>query len=321
LNMLNGLIKPDTGKIEMRGRVGALIALGAGFNPILTGRENIYISGSILGLSTKEIDDKIEEMIDFSEIKDFIDAPVQTYSSGMQVRLGFSVASAMKPDILILDEVLAVGDVGFVIKCLNRVRELANDCAVILVSHSMQYISSFCTRVLVMEGGVVNFDTLNPSKGINCYYSMMKISGSESGTGEVKLQSFVVYTGDQLVEEHSPVIKQYESVEVRLIFEVSQRKYPVKVELIVGDETQSSVVSYPFVKKSGDHIGYDAGNHKIQVSLGKMDFTAGQYSFKILVTCFETNAILLKKTGLYPFRITSEYKTWAKITRPVVMQK
>ena len=103
LKMLNGLIKPDTGRIEMRGRLSALIALGAGFNPILTGRENIYINGSVLGFSTKEIDNKIDEIIDFAEIREFIDAPVQTYSSGKQVRLGFAVASTMDPDILIID--------------------------------------------------------------------------------------------------------------------------------------------------------------------------------------------------------------------------
>ena len=110
LRMLNGLIKPDSGFIEVRGRVGAIIALGAGFNPVLTGRENVYVNGSLLGLSKKEIDGKIDDIIEFAEIGEFIDSPVQSYSSGMQVRLGFAVATAMDPDVLILDEVLAVGD-------------------------------------------------------------------------------------------------------------------------------------------------------------------------------------------------------------------
>src|SRR5206468_4283587 len=118
LKMLNGLIKPDCGCIEIRGRVGALIALGAGFNPILTGRENIYVNGAVLGLTKREIDEKIEEIIDFAEIREFIDSPVQSYSSGMQVRLGFAMASSLNPDILLLDEVLAVGDMGFQAKCL-----------------------------------------------------------------------------------------------------------------------------------------------------------------------------------------------------------
>src|SRR5262245_40699880 len=120
LKMLNGLIKPDKGRIEMRGRVCALIALGAGFSPILTGRENIYVNASILGLSKREIDAKLDNMIEFSEIGAFIDSPVQNYSSGMQMRLGFAVATALEPDVLLLDEVLAVGDASFRAKCYLR---------------------------------------------------------------------------------------------------------------------------------------------------------------------------------------------------------
>ena len=133
LKMLNGLIKPDAGRIEMRGRVGALIALGAGFNPILTGRENIYVNGSVLGLTKKEIGAKLDEIVDFAEIGDFIDTPVQNYSSGMAVRLGFAVASSIRPDVLLIDEVLAVGDISFVLRCLNRVSELLPTTAVVFV--------------------------------------------------------------------------------------------------------------------------------------------------------------------------------------------
>jgi len=153
LKMLNGLIKPDSGKITMRGRVGALIALGAGFNPILTGRENIYINGSVLGLSKKEIDGKIDEIIDFAEIGEFIDSPVQNYSSGMQVRLGFAVATAMNPDVLLLDEVLAVGDANFRSKCFQRIGEVIENCAVIFVSHDAASVRRVCSEVLWMKGG------------------------------------------------------------------------------------------------------------------------------------------------------------------------
>jgi len=155
LKMLNGLIKPDSGRIEMQGQVGALIALGAGFNPILTGRENIYVNASILGLSKKEIDNKLEEVIDFAEIEEFIDSPVQTYSSGMRVRLGFSiVATAIEPDVLIIDEVLAVGDFDFKNKCFNRINELKkNGVASILVSHSMPNIMQYADFCLWLDKG------------------------------------------------------------------------------------------------------------------------------------------------------------------------
>ena len=132
LKILNGLINPDEGSVTMRGRVGALIELGAGFNPILTGRENIYNNGAVLGFTRKEIDAKVEEIIDFSEIREFIDMPVQNYSSGMKVRLGFSVAVQMEPDVLIIDEVLAVGDANFIVKSYNRINELIKTCAVFL---------------------------------------------------------------------------------------------------------------------------------------------------------------------------------------------
>ncbi len=159
LKMLNGLIKPDEGTIEMSGRVGALIALGAGFNPILTGRENIYVNGSILGLSKGEIDSKIAEIIEFAEVPEFIDSPVQSYSSGMQVRLGFAIATALEPDVLIIDEVLAVGDTNFKVKCLNRISKLLSKTAVIFVSHNINQISRICNRCVVLTKGQMVLDS------------------------------------------------------------------------------------------------------------------------------------------------------------------
>jgi lipopolysaccharide transport system ATP-binding protein len=154
LKMLSGLIKPDRGRIEMRGRVGALIALGAGFNPILSGRENIYVNATILGLKKKEIDERLQDIIDFAEIGDFIDTPVQSYSSGMQVRLGFAIATAIEPEILLLDEVLAVGDLAFRVKCYNRIGRLQKNAATILVTHDISYLSTVCNRVLFMSHGI-----------------------------------------------------------------------------------------------------------------------------------------------------------------------
>ena len=141
LKMLSGLTKPDKGRIELRGRTGALIALGAGFNPILTGRENIYVNGAVLGLTRKEIDHKFDEIVDFAEIKPFIDTPVQNYSAGMQVRLGFAVATAIRPDVLLLDEVLAVGDVAFRAKCYDRLADIRDQAAFVLVSHDTDQIA------------------------------------------------------------------------------------------------------------------------------------------------------------------------------------
>jgi lipopolysaccharide transport system ATP-binding protein len=157
LRMLNGLIKPDHGRIEMHGRIGALIALGAGFNPLLSGRENIYVNAAILGLKKTQVDKHLDEIIDFSGVAQFIDAPVQTYSTGMNVRLGFSIATTLNPDVLILDEVLAVGDASFRQKCLHRVSSLLDRAAVVFVSHSASEISRVCSTGLLLENGTALF--------------------------------------------------------------------------------------------------------------------------------------------------------------------
>ena len=188
LKMLNGLINPDQGRIVMRGRIGALIELGAGFNPILTGRENIYNNGAVLGFTRKEIDAKVEEIIDFAEIREFIDAPVQNYSSGMRVRLGFAVAAQMEPDILLIDEVLAVGDIGFTIKCLTRIAELLKSCAVIFVSHSMPQVGKICTSAMMLKHGVTILNTNNISNVIQTYYSEFNTEKENiHGNGKAKV--------------------------------------------------------------------------------------------------------------------------------------
>jgi ABC-type polysaccharide/polyol phosphate transport system ATPase subunit len=173
LRMLNGLIKPDDGRIEMRGRVGALIALGAGFNPVLTGRENIYINAAVHGLTKKQTDAKIDNIVKFAELGEFINAPVQSYSSGMAVRLGFAIAANTEPDILLLDEVLAVGDMAFQTKCLNAIAEFRRrGTAFILVSHNMHHISRYADQVLYMKKGHIAQigDTL---KGVEKYLTDM----------------------------------------------------------------------------------------------------------------------------------------------------
>jgi len=168
LRMLNGLIKPDQGRIEMHGRIGALIALGAGFNPILTGRENIFVNATVLGLTSKEVESKLDEIIDFAEIREFIDTPVQSYSSGMSVRLGFAIAASIQPDVLLLDEVLAVGDAAFRHKCYQRINRLVSNCAVIIVSHSMDQIGAIANKVGFMHSGKLEIFN-DTTAGISAY--------------------------------------------------------------------------------------------------------------------------------------------------------
>jgi ABC-type polysaccharide/polyol phosphate transport system ATPase subunit len=179
LRLLNGLIKPDRGRIEIQGRMRALIALGAGFNPVLTGRENIYVNASILGLSNKEIDAKFDEIVDFAEVEDFIDTPVQNYSSGMAVRLGFAIASSLNPDILILDEVLAVGDSAFQLKCYNRIGVLMEaGTATIIVSHQLNNLERLAKFGAVINQGSLCFEG-TVLKAIE-YYQEINYKSSDS---------------------------------------------------------------------------------------------------------------------------------------------
>ncbi len=156
LKLLTKIMYPDSGSIEMRGRVSSLIELGAGFHPDMSGRENIYINASIFGLTRSEIDRRLEDIIAFSELEQFIDNPVRTYSSGMYMRLAFSVAINVDADILLIDEILAVGDVAFQAKCFNKLREIkGNGTTIVIVSHSLSQIEQICERSYWIDKGEI----------------------------------------------------------------------------------------------------------------------------------------------------------------------
>lgn len=156
LKLLTRIMYPDSGTITMNGRVSSLIELGAGFHPDMSGRENIYINASIFGLTRKEIDARLDDIIAFSELEEFIDNPVRTYSSGMYMRLAFSVAINVDADILLIDEILAVGDVNFQAKCFNRLREIkAQGTTIVIVSHSLGQIEQICDRSIWIDKGVI----------------------------------------------------------------------------------------------------------------------------------------------------------------------
>ncbi len=159
LKVLSGITKPTIGTATIRGRVGSLLEVGTGFHPDLTGRENVYLNGTILGMTKSEIDEKFDEIVAFSEVERFIDTPTKRFSSGMVVRLAFSVAAHLEPEILMIDEVLAVGDVSFQRKCLGRMGEVASaGRTVVFVSHNVATIEALCDRVVVIEQGRVAFD-------------------------------------------------------------------------------------------------------------------------------------------------------------------
>lgn len=159
LKLLTKIMYPDSGSLDMRGRVSSLIELGAGFHPDMSGRENIYINASIFGLTRKEIDRRLDDIIAFSELEGYIDNPVRTYSSGMYMRLAFSVAINVDADILLVDEILAVGDLNFQAKCFNRMREIkAEGTTIVIVSHALNQIEQICDRTLWIHDGRIKAD-------------------------------------------------------------------------------------------------------------------------------------------------------------------
>jgi len=273
LKMLNGLIKPDRGRIELRGRVGALISLGAGFNPILTGRENIYVNGSVLGLATKEIDAKLDEIVDFAEIGAFIDAAVQSYSAGMQVRLGFAVATALQPDVLLLDEVLAVGDAAFRAKCYERLARIRDAAAFVLVSHDTDQIARVCSHVLMLDCGAKRY-VGDVGDGIRLYQEL-----SRQHTGLV--------SHEQMAEGAIASIDRCDEtvgLDGVLNFCLSiQLTQPVSVAdvrvVLWGDDGLAAFDSY--TRTQGWSLQLEQGSSIISLAVGPLQLRRGRYALSI----------------------------------------
>ncbi len=173
LRMLSGVTAPTEGSVTIRGRLAPLIAVGVGFHPELTGRENVYVNGTMLGLTRDEVDARFESILDFAQIGRFLDTPVKFYSSGMFVRLGFAVAVEANPDILLVDEVLAVGDIAFQVKCFDRMMEIRQSgTTVLVVSHNLHAIRMMCDRTAVLEHGELRFDG-DTSDAIGLYHDLL----------------------------------------------------------------------------------------------------------------------------------------------------
>ena len=200
LKILSRITRPTTGWAEIHGRVGSLLEVGTGFHPELTGRENTFLSGAILGMGKAEIARKFDEIVAFAELEKFIDTPVKHYSSGMYVRLAFAVAAHLEPEILLVDEVLAVGDINFQKKCLGKMGDVARaGRTVVLVSHSMGAINTLCSRCIIMDKGGIEFDGATP-EATNRYYaeSLSLIDGSDlsqrprEGNGKARFKTVTI---------------------------------------------------------------------------------------------------------------------------------
>lgn len=227
LKILSQITEPTSGKIEIHGRVASLLEVGTGFHPELSGRENIYMNGTILGMTRREIDSKLDEIIDFSGVEKFIDTPVKFYSSGMKVRLGFSVAAHLDPEILIIDEVLAVGDYEFQKKCLGKMEDVSKNQGrtVLFVSHQMDAITRLCSRVLVLKEGQISYEG-NPSTAVKKYLGneenelgakvVFRLDPAKKETAILRVE---IKSNSELLETYADV---RDEIQVEITFEVFQ---------------------------------------------------------------------------------------------------
>lgn len=299
LKVLNGLIKPDEGKVMMRGKICALIELGAGFNPVLTGRENIYNNASVLGFTKKEIDQKLEAIIDFSEIRDSIDAPVQSYSSGMKVRLGFAVAAQLEPDVLIIDEVLAVGDIGFRVKCMNRIQELLQNSAVIFVSHAMTQVSTICTSIMLMDRGEMSYFGNDLGLGIQQY--LFKFNTGEKqviSESNIKLDSFEIL-GDE-IEEGLVKLNSGELLKIKLKLKIDTSIKNIKVRLGIFN-IEYRLVAEVDTDETGEFYSNTTGEVEVEVEVAGLFLRYGKYSIHLHVTDADKKEKILRHSNVADF--------------------
>lgn len=302
LKMLNALIKPDEGTIEMRGRVGALIALGAGFNPILTGRENVYIAGSVLGLSKKEIDAKYDEIVEFAETEEFMGTPTQNYSSGMQVRLGFAVASSLEPDILIIDEVVAVGDVGFRTKCYNKINQLREKAAVIFVSHNMSQVARLCGKSILLKQGKVSY-LGETSRAIDEYNAQFE---SEKGSWQVIPDAIIHSVNINGLERNAPFeASGTDPLSIDIDVTLPSRYSKVEVRVTFAEKSME-LISQANSRFSGDNLDSFDGRQLISVNVGKMNFGNGVKKISLALFDAMTDEIIFWASHYWEVRISNE---------------
>ncbi|MBF0162928.1 MAG: ABC transporter ATP-binding protein [Magnetococcales bacterium] len=288
LRLINGLILPDQGRIHLRGRIGALIQLGAGFSPILSGRENIFVNAAILGMSKSEIHHRLDQIIEFADIGEFIDSPVQSYSSGMRARLGFAVAIHMNPDILLVDEILAVGDMIFRNKAMARMQQLAQSgMAIIFISHNLDQVDRLCTRAIFFKSGQCVAD--GPTREIITRYVA-------AFTPQVKGAQYLHHPGTEqtlwveqvsLHNDAGEAIQQLESCApliLRMTFEAKvDLEAPIFFFMI---EAPARQVIAAIITQSSDHgerPSFLRGRHTLEARISHLSLLPGHYTFRASV--------------------------------------
>lgn len=248
LKLISRVTGPTGGQIYLNGRVASMLEVGTGFNPELTGRENVYMNGAILGMTKKEVDAKMEDIIEFSEVRQFIDTPVKRYSSGMYVKLAFSVAAHLDSEIMIMDEVLAVGDVAFQNKCLQKMKDVSeqDDRTILYVSHNMNTIKSLCNRVIVLKHGNIVFDG-SVEEGIKYYLGNEKEDNFPvefDFSTKKRTHSFgkiAQITSVILMDKKFAIYRDEDSIKINIGISSFQNIENAIIQMVVLDETGNKI--------------------------------------------------------------------------------
>ena len=290
LKLLANITTPTSGEITINGRLSAVIEVGSGFHPELTGRENIYLSGSILGMRRSEITSKLESIVEFAGIPEFIDTPVKRYSSGMYVRLGFSIAAHLEPDILLLDEVLAVGDAAFQAKCLKRIKQLEHaGTTIVFISHDLYSVKRLCDRVLLLEKGRI-IASGDPGEVINTYRRASRITESKSDHG-LSFSNPNPDPGLQFEVDHVDVLDREghlkhelrtgDYVRFRIVWRAKEYLEDGGVELGIYNESEVPLIRYSNQPISGFDITFKPGLNSVDLEFQQFPLAAGDYHFSV----------------------------------------
>jgi lipopolysaccharide transport system ATP-binding protein len=239
LKLLTKILRPTRGHCAIRGRVGALIEVAAGFHPDLTGRENVYLQGAIMGMARAEVTRKLDAIIDFSGLHDFVDTPVKRYSSGMNARLGFSIAANLNPDVLVIDEVLAVGDMAFQQRCINRMEEFKRDgVAIVFVSHNLQAVASLCDEALFMAGELKACG--RPDEVIRAYVTKSDDATEASNNDVIRIVSTTLY--DERGDTVADAVRPGTSLRLRVVFSPTVNARDVTFGVLLFRSTDNLLV-------------------------------------------------------------------------------
>jgi len=287
LKILSKITHPTSGKVKLNGRMASLLEVGTGFHPELTGRENIYLNGTILGMRKKEIDSKLGEIVDFSGVEIFIDTPVKKYSSGMRVRLAFSVAAHLDPEILLIDEVLAVGDAKFQKKCLGKMKDISSEGRTVLfVSHNMASINSLCQTAIVLNKGEKVFQG-NPKDSIDYYLDNVGVSSPIKAVpifekqGSEAIQFIDIYMKDEKGNRKTKIAyNQYSYINVEFKAKIDNTEF--YMVLWVGNKHHNTIFwTADCDISTSPMVGIVKGSYRYSVRMPKSFFKPGSYNITL----------------------------------------